>query len=172
MYCSRYETGPAAGNILPVKNLKECGKLVKTTDSEAGTLCLGEEISSGLKEYCRNVFLLGDLGSGKTTFVKGLGRGLGISSEEIVSPTFQLIRKYSGRRKIVHIDLYRLKQISEILHLGWWDLLDSENITAVEWADRAWQICPDKALYIKMEVTGPSERRFFIYNEKKNVFGN
>ncbi len=113
--------------------------LLKTSNSVAETRAIAKELAQSLKENRQNLFLIGELGTGKTTFLKGFGEGLGIKEEDIISPTFQLVRRYIGLNDInlIHIDLYRLKDINEILHIGWWDFLEEDGITAVEWADRA-----------------------------------
>src|SRR5438128_5296 len=81
------------------------------------------------------IWLSGELGAGKTTFTQGLGRGLGISVP-INSPTFVLIREYSGRLPLYHVDLYRLDSAREIATLGLGDYLDGHGVCVVEWAER------------------------------------
>jgi tRNA threonylcarbamoyladenosine biosynthesis protein TsaE len=80
------------------------------------------------------LLLAGELGAGKTTFVRGLARGLGISSG-VQSPTFQLVRVYPGRIQLAHVDLYRLESGAELADLGLDDLLE-QGVVAVEWGDR------------------------------------
>ena len=80
------------------------------------------------------LLLAGELGGGKTTFVRGLARGLGISSG-VQSPTFQLVRVYPGRIQLAHVDLYRLESGAELADLGLDDLLE-QGVVAVEWGDR------------------------------------
>lgn len=81
--------------------------------------------------------LNGDLGSGKTCFVQGLAKGLGVpEGYYITSPTYALIHGYPGRLPLVHVDLYRIHDESDAESIGLWELIDEENVVAVEWADR------------------------------------
>jgi tRNA threonylcarbamoyladenosine biosynthesis protein TsaE len=80
------------------------------------------------------LLLVGPLGAGKTAFVRGLARGLG-GEADVMSPTFQLVRVYSGRLQLAHADLYRLERAPELRELGLDELLD-EGVLAVEWGER------------------------------------
>ncbi len=80
------------------------------------------------------LLLEGPLGAGKTTFVRGLARGLG-SQADVMSPTFQLVRQYTGPLPLAHADLYRLEKATELAELGLDELLD-EGVLVVEWGDR------------------------------------
>lgn len=79
------------------------------------------------------VVLSGDLGAGKTTFVKGLALGLGMDPAEVVSPTFTLINEYPGQIPLFHFDLYRLADGRELAELGFDEYLEREGICAIEW---------------------------------------
>lgn len=92
---------------------------------------LGATLSAGT-----TVLLYGDLGAGKTAFVRGLAEGLGIEPGEVSSPTFTLVREYRGPRcTLQHVDLYRLSP-AEVTDLALDDLLDEATIMAIEWAER------------------------------------
>lgn len=80
------------------------------------------------------ILLSGDLGSGKTTFAQGFGRGLGVT-EPIVSPTFTLVRTYPGRLPLIHCDVYRLDRLEEVADLDLAELLDDGGVALVEWGD-------------------------------------
>jgi len=80
------------------------------------------------------VLLTGELGAGKTTFVRGVARGVG-SSAPVASPTFQLVRVYPGRVQLAHVDLYRIERPAELAELGLDELADQGAIV-VEWGDR------------------------------------
>lgn len=103
------------------------------TESAPETEAEGERLGARLK-LGDLVLLSGELGSGKTTFVRGIARGTGASAP-VASPTFQLVRIYPGRIQLAHVDLYRLGSSSEVADLGLEELLD-EGIVVVEWGDK------------------------------------
>jgi tRNA threonylcarbamoyladenosine biosynthesis protein TsaE len=110
--------------------------------------------------------LTGELGAGKTRWVRGLARGLGISAR-VHSPTFTLVNEYGGGRlTLYHLDLYRLETPEQILSAGVEDFLDTQGITVIEWAERAvgmsWR--PSALVTVKFEITGDTERRI-IYDD-------
>jgi tRNA threonylcarbamoyladenosine biosynthesis protein TsaE len=82
------------------------------------------------------VGLIGDLGAGKTQFVKGIAAGLGIPETEVVSPSFGLINIYMGERALCHADLYRLETLDDIATIGLEDTPSGDGLCVVEWADR------------------------------------
>ncbi|MBN2406905.1 MAG: tRNA (adenosine(37)-N6)-threonylcarbamoyltransferase complex ATPase subunit type 1 TsaE [Elusimicrobia bacterium] len=140
--------------------------MLKTVNSIDETMAVGKELAGLLRREKLNIFLTGGLGAGKTTLIKGIGEGLGIK-DRVQSPSFQLVRKYGapGPGSLTHIDLYRLKDAREILELGWWDLLEEEGVTAVEWADRAREILPDGAVFLSIRMLSETSRE--IEYEKK-----
>lgn len=84
------------------------------------------------------LLLCGELGAGKTCFVRGLARGLGVSpSEPVTSPTYALMHHYQGREELYHFDLYRLTGWDDLLEIGFDEYVDSGKIVVVEWAERA-----------------------------------
>jgi tRNA threonylcarbamoyladenosine biosynthesis protein TsaE len=105
------------------------------TRSETETVAAGRDLAA--RVHPGDVVLLtGDLGAGKTAFVRGLAEGLGIDADEVTSPTFTLIQEYSGGRlPLYHVDLYRLKPI-EVDDLGLDELTSEGGVTAIEWPDR------------------------------------
>lgn len=103
------------------------------TDAPAETEAAGERLGAILQPGDL-VLLKGDLGAGKTTFVRGVARGCG-SSAPVASPTFQLVRIYPGRIQLAHVDLYRLSSSAELVDLGLEELLD-QGAVVVEWGDR------------------------------------
>jgi tRNA threonylcarbamoyladenosine biosynthesis protein TsaE len=107
-----------------------------TTKSREETFNLGREIGSLITDPIV-LALSGDLGSGKTVFVQGLARGLGISPEYyITSPTFTLVNEYPGRLRLFHIDLYRLEGYVDLEDIGLYDILSNKAVVAIEWADK------------------------------------
>jgi tRNA threonylcarbamoyladenosine biosynthesis protein TsaE len=103
------------------------------TSSAAETEAVGEGLGKRLKAGDL-VLLTGELGAGKTTFVRGVARGTA-SDSLVASPTFQLVRVYPGRVQLAHIDLYRIETKSELGDLGLDELLD-QGAVVVEWGDR------------------------------------
>ena len=129
------------------------------TSSPAETEAVGEQFGERLAQGDL-VLLEGDLGAGKTTFVRGLTRGVG-SPAHVASPTFQLVRVYPGRVQIAHIDLYRLEDGAELLDLGLDELLD-QGAVVVEWGDRL--EAPEAAL-LSIEHLGGDRRRLRLMRE-------
>ena len=104
------------------------------------------------------VALVGDLGAGKTHFVKGLLQGLE-STDEVTSPTFTLIHEYrGGRLPVFHFDFYRLNQLAEVAEIGFDDYLEEGGIAVVEWADRFLQAFPERTRWLRLEAPNASER--------------
>jgi tRNA threonylcarbamoyladenosine biosynthesis protein TsaE len=83
----------------------------------------------------------GDLGAGKTTLTRAICQGYGVT-DEITSPTFNLVHEYSGRTKVYHLDLYRLKTSRELAAIGWDDILLDRALVVVEWPERARDLMP------------------------------
>ena len=104
------------------------------------------------------VALVGDLGAGKTHFVKGLLQGIG-SVDEVTSPTFTLMHEYrGGRLPVFHFDFYRINQLTEIREIGFDDYLEEGGIAVVEWADRFPQVFPAGTRWLRLEAPRASER--------------
>ena len=122
-----------------------------------------ETIAAG-RTYGRNaakgdVFALtGDLGAGKTQFVKGFVAGLG-SSAEVTSPTFVLVHEYEdGRLPVYHFDFFRLDRSDAVLRLGFDDYVFGEGVSLIEWADRYSALIPDHAKWLSFEVESENVR--------------
>jgi tRNA threonylcarbamoyladenosine biosynthesis protein TsaE len=104
------------------------------------------------------VALSGELGAGKTHFVKGLARGLGIATK-VTSPTFTLVHEYRGGRvPLYHIDFYRLENPGELLEIGVEDYLPADGVTAVEWADKFYEFIPADAFQVRFRAGSGNER--------------
>jgi tRNA threonylcarbamoyladenosine biosynthesis protein TsaE len=109
--------------------------VIIATNSERETAAAGRDLAARIGPG-DVVLLTGDLGAGKTAFVRGLAEGLGIAASEVTSPTFTLIQEYAGGRlPLYHVDLYRLKPI-EVDDLGLDELTSEGGVTAIEWPDR------------------------------------
>lgn len=104
--------------------------------------------------------LFGQLGAGKTVFTKGIAAGLGIKKENIISPSFVLIREYpEAKLPFYHFDLYRLKEQKQILSLGYEEYLYGDGVSVIEWADRLGRLLPSEFLKIELLIKGVKERR-------------
>ena len=125
----------------------------EVTESPAATEEAGERLGRRLRPG-DVVLLKGELGAGKTTFVRGVARGTG-SSAPVASPTFQLVRIYPGRVKLAHVDLYRVEDLSELRDLGL-DELAGDGAVVVEWGDR---LEVEGAAVIEIEHLGSDRRR-------------
>jgi len=130
--------------------------------SPAETESLGERFGREAKNGMV-IALSGELGAGKTQFVKGLARGLGISAR-VHSPTFTLVNEYGGGRlKLFHLDLYRLETPEQIASAGVEEFLQPDGVSVIEWAERLadgrWQMADGKIKKVKIEIVGESERK-------------
>jgi tRNA threonylcarbamoyladenosine biosynthesis protein TsaE len=133
---------------------------VVETGSEAETAAAGEALGGKLQSG-DVVLLYGDLGAGKTAFVRGLARGIGANPDDVSSPTFTLVQEYAGPRlTLFHVDLYRLAP-AEIDDLGLEDLVSGDGVVAIEWAER-WRGRPDDVTEVRIEETGDDRRRIRI----------
>jgi tRNA threonylcarbamoyladenosine biosynthesis protein TsaE len=130
--------------------------------SEAETTLLGIEFGRSLPQNCIVCFF-GDLGAGKTTFIKGLAQGASnFPSEQVNSPTFVYLNIYNGERTIYHFDLYRLRDADEFLSMGFEDFLFAQGICCVEWSEKIQSLLPEGLYKINMEHLGGSKRRIRI----------
>jgi tRNA threonylcarbamoyladenosine biosynthesis protein TsaE len=122
------------------------------TSSEEETIALGERLAAGLPRQCV-VLLIGNLGAGKTTLVKGLALGLGAAvPDEVTSPTFTLIHEYGN--VVYHIDLYRLDTAREVRSLGLDEIFDREAVVLIEWGERFPELMPADRIEIRIEGHG------------------
>jgi tRNA threonylcarbamoyladenosine biosynthesis protein TsaE len=130
------------------------------TATEEETTEVGERFAVTLRPG-DVVLLYGDLGAGKTAFVRGLARGLGANPDEVSSPTFTIVQEYAAPcATLYHVDLYRLEP-PEIEDLGLEELISGDGIVAIEWADR-WTGRPDDVYEVRLEETGEERRRINV----------
>ncbi|MDD5449617.1 MAG: tRNA (adenosine(37)-N6)-threonylcarbamoyltransferase complex ATPase subunit type 1 TsaE [Candidatus Omnitrophica bacterium] len=129
------------------------------TSSREETIKLGEKIAAKLKAGDM-VALNGELGSGKTTFIKGLAKGLGVKKPEYVnSPSFVIIKEYRGRIPLYHFDVFRLDSPSELDTLGLEEYFYKNGICAIEWAEKIRDLLPKNHIDIKIEILENNRRR-------------
>jgi tRNA threonylcarbamoyladenosine biosynthesis protein TsaE len=131
-----------------------------TSRSETETAAVGTDLAATLAAG-DVVLLYGDLGAGKTAFVKGLAEGLGVRRDEVSSPTFTLIQEYrGGRLPLFHVDLYRLNDRREIEDLGL-DEIAVDGVLAIEWAEKLPRV-PSDAVAVRLEYADGDCRRIAI----------
>ena len=139
--------------------MKAINVLSKSTDQ---TLELGEKLAKHLRKG-DIVCLEGDLGSGKTTLIKGIAKGLHIAPEKVNSPTFVLMNAYHGRLPLYHFDLYRLEAVHEISSIGYEEFLYGDGVAVIEWAERLGQLTPKEYLRIELAHKGENQRLIKIF---------
>lgn len=127
---------------------------------EADTERIGEQFSSDLPAGSV-VAMFGDLGAGKTAFVRGMARGLGLDAV-VSSPTFTIVNEYPGERELIHFDMYRLSDADELFDIGWEDYLGRGAICAVEWSENVEDAFFGDEIRVTIEKTGDSSRRITI----------
>ena len=133
-------------------------RLVSRSPEE--TEAAGERLSATL-EAGAVVALSGELGAGKTCFVQGLARGLGVPILA-TSPTFVLVNHYRGRVPVYHVDAYRTESLTELIDLGLFELFDGDGVTVVEWADTLEPLLPARAIRVHITGVGDEPREITI----------
>ena len=134
-------------------------KSMITTSTEE-TQKLGESFSKNLKPG-NVVALIGNLAVGKTSFVKGVLRGLGYKYE-VTSPTFTLINEYYAKSKVIHVDFYREENITRWNELGFQNMINSDSIILIEWADLIPDLLPNIDYKLHFEHNGEDKRKIEI----------
>ena len=130
------------------------------TKSEAETEAAGERFARTLPDGAV-VALYGDLGAGKTAFVRGMARGMGIDAR-VSSPTFTIVNEYLGARELYHFDMYRLGSSEELFDIGWEDYLRRGGVCAVEWSENVSDAFEGDEIAVRIEKSGDSERTITI----------
>ena len=109
------------------------------------------------------VTITGDLGAGKTTLVRAICRGYGVT-EDVTSPTFALVHQYKGARSAVfHLDLYRLKSTDELTNIGWDEIISDDALILIEWPERAGQRIPHNHVPISLQHLPEDPTRRLLY---------
>lgn len=123
-----------------------------------------EEIGAAFAEGLAGgsvVAMYGDLGAGKTAFVRGMARGLGLDAH-VNSPTFTIVNEYPGERELIHFDMYRLSSSDELFDIGWEDYLSRGAICAVEWSENVEDAFFGDEYNVTIAKTGDSSRKITI----------
>ena len=142
-------------------------RVVFQTKSTSETIRLGKKIGK-LLTAGDVVALVGELGAGKTQFIKGLAAGVGMGNPTYISsPSFTLINEYPGKIPFYHVDLFRLAREKDAEDLGLEDYFQGGGITAIEWADKIPSLLPKEMLFIHIAYTGKNKRSLEIIGKGK-----
>ncbi len=128
--------------------------------SEGETVAFGRDLAKRLRPGSF-VALYGDLGAGKTQFVKGICEAFKVK-EVVNSPTFTIVNEYHGTLPVYHIDLYRMKDIQEIFGIGFDEYSEAGGVCLVEWAEKLDGIIPEKRFDVKMAVIDDTTREIIV----------
>ena len=123
-----------------------------------------EEIGQKLAEKLPGgsvVAMYGDLGAGKTAFVRGMAKGMGLSCR-VSSPTFTIVNEYLGERTLIHFDMYRLGSADELLDIGWEDYLSRGAVCAVEWSENVQDAFFGDEVVVRIEKLNDTDRKITI----------
>ena len=126
------------------------------TDNAQETIELGEKFAPFMEKGDVYAFV-GELASGKTTFIKGALKGLKYE-KPVTSPTFTLVNEYDARVMVIHMDCYREDELERWIKLGMNDYMNEENIVIIEWADKMNALLPDNTIYIQFYHKGMNSR--------------
>lgn len=135
------------------------------THSETETEALAESLAHEIKDGTV-LAMYGDLGAGKTAFVRGLAKGMGLSCR-VSSPTFTIVNEYEGERTLIHFDMYRLDSSDELFDIGWEDYLSRGAVCAVEWSENVDDAFFGDETIIKIEKLSDTDRKISIEEGRK-----
>lgn len=141
--------------------------MIYPSDSEAQTEDIGARFAASIPDGSVVAFY-GELGSGKTAFVRGMARGMGIDAP-VSSPTFTIVNEYEGARRLFHFDMYRLGSADELYGIGWDDYLAREGVCAVEWSENVAEAFDGSEIAVRFEKTGDESRRIIIEGGKNHA---
>jgi len=134
--------------------------MIIVTRNEAETEATGAAFAENLPAGTV-VALYGDLGAGKTAFVRGMARGMGLDVR-VSSPTFTIVNEYIGDRELYHFDMYRLGSSEELFDIGWEDYLSRGGVCAVEWSEIVADAFEGEEITVRIEKLSADERRIVI----------
>ena len=130
------------------------------TENEIETVEAGKRLGKSLLPGSV-VALYGDLGAGKTAFIRGIATGLGLDVR-VSSPTFTIVNEYLGAVPLFHFDMYRLGSAEELFEIGWDDYLNRGGVCAVEWSENVSGAFPNNTITVKIEKTGENSRQITL----------
>ncbi|MBR4078352.1 MAG: tRNA (adenosine(37)-N6)-threonylcarbamoyltransferase complex ATPase subunit type 1 TsaE [Oscillospiraceae bacterium] len=134
--------------------------MIYYTNSDKETEAVGEQFGRTVKDGTV-VAMYGDLGAGKTAFVRGMARGMGIT-ERVSSPTFTIVNEYLGDRTLIHFDMYRLGSADELFDIGWEDYIARGAVCAVEWSENVEEAFYGDEIILTIEKTSDTSRKITI----------
>lgn len=149
----------AVYNITNLETM-ELAMAVYISNSEHETELIGQRFAEGLPGGTV-VAMYGDLGAGKTAFVRGMARGMGLDCR-VSSPTFTIVNEYLGERELIHFDMYRLSDADELFDIGWEDYLSRGAVCAVEWSENVQDAFFGDETVVRIEKLSDEKRRITI----------
>ncbi len=132
-----------------------------TSHNESETIALAEKLAA-LFRPGDLVVLKGELGAGKTAFVRGLAGALGLDREAVNSPSFTIVNEYPGERPMYHLDLYRISDPTELDEIGWDEYLQRPGLIVVEWGDKAGNYLPSQYYVIGFKIIDEQTREIDV----------
>ncbi len=135
------------------------------TNNEKETEQLGADFAKNLPGGTV-IAMYGDLGAGKTAFVRGMAKGLGLECR-VTSPTFTIVNEYLGERELIHFDMYRLGSADELFDIGWEDYLSRGAICAVEWSENVSDAFTGDEIKLTIEKLDDTTRKITIEGAEK-----
>jgi tRNA threonylcarbamoyladenosine biosynthesis protein TsaE len=130
------------------------------TKNEQETEALGQRLAESIKGGAV-IAMYGDLGAGKTAFVRGMARGMGLDCR-VSSPTFTIVNEYLGERELIHFDMYRLSSGDELFDIGWEDYIARGAVCAVEWSENVEDAFYGDEIKLRIEKLSDTERKITI----------
>lgn len=140
-----------------LNGMKDQMETLNEAETRAFARRLGEQSGPG-----DVICLSGELGAGKTHFVKGFAEAFDLSPDLVVSPTFTIVHEYPGSVPIYHFDCYRLESVEDALEIGAEEYFYGDGVCIIEWPERITELLPAGHLWISIEITGPESRRITI----------
>ena len=135
--------------------------MIYISSSEKETEALGARLAASLPESGAVIAMYGELGAGKTAFIRGLGAGLQVKGA-VVSPTFTIVNELQGERELFHFDMYRLGSADELFDIGWEDYLNRGGVCAVEWSENVEEAFDGSEIRVSIRKTGETGREITI----------